>query len=50
MLWWWFIAGVAIWLWSGALIPFGWAFSVAIGRWRRETSEHAAVVQDVAAE
>ena len=50
VLWWWLIAGVAIWLCSGALIPLGWALSVAIGRWRRETSpEHAAVVQDVAA-
>jgi hypothetical protein len=51
VLWWWLIAGVAFWLCSGALIPLGWALSVAIGRWRRETSaEHAAVVQDVAAE
>jgi hypothetical protein len=50
VLWWWLIAGVAIWLCSGALIPLGWALSVAIGRWRREASpEHAAVVQDVAA-
>ena len=51
MLWWWLIAGVAIWLCSGALIPLGWVLSVAIGRWQREASpEHAAVVQDVAAE
>jgi hypothetical protein len=52
VLWWWLIAGVvAIWLCSGALIPLGWALSVAIGRWQREASpEHAAVVQDVAAE
>lgn len=48
---WWLIAGVAIWLCSGALIPLLWVLSVAMGRWRREPSpEHPAVVQDVAAE